>query len=99
MTGKIALGKNYVFISVFSENLVSCVLNSDITERDRRAERQGKDKRLECMEGTRSTLKNVGGETKQTTAAGHYRFQHQLKKTVRTETITDTGTVGGPCSS
>jgi hypothetical protein len=66
VTGKIALGKNYVFISAFPENLVSSVLNSDIMKRNRRAERQGKAKRLECMEGTRSTLKNVGGEREQT---------------------------------
>jgi len=32
------------------------------------------------MEETRRTLKNVGGETEQTPAAGRYRLQCQLEK-------------------
>jgi hypothetical protein len=46
------------------------------------------------MEGTRSTVKNVRGETQQ-------NLQHVIIdcSIVRTETITDTRTVGGPCNS
>lgn len=69
-----------MFVSVFSENLAPSVLNSDIMRRKKRAEGQGKAKQLECMEGTKRTLKNVVGETEQTPAAGHYRFQHQYGK-------------------
>ena len=39
-----------------------------------------KPKDLNAWKERESTLKNVGGETGQTPAAGHYRFQHKLKK-------------------
>lgn len=74
MTGNIAFGIYCLFVGLFvsvvSKNVVWSVPNCDAGRNIRQRQTTG------CMEGTRSTVKNVGGETQQTPATGHYRLQH-----------------------